>query len=469
MGAFAAARGAGAERPAKQPRVRGRAAAPRSLALSACSPAIFPQAGMGRHLLLPDGAAGSESDEDEEDEEEDEEDDEGEGDPRKRFESIAARYAEEAEAAGEKERAERRKRQAAGGAYFASRRRGATSTASLADLDLAGAAQRFRPVCSVLCSPLCTRPADEAKIRSLLLELEVGHLAERKRLAARYENELYPRWRALLHAGFSVLVYGFGSKKLMLEDFANRYCLDGGVAVVNGFFPELKLRQLLATCCAALSPTAAATDFRGKPPAALLAHIAAAAGAGRRLYLVLHGADGAALRTSDAVAALATLAATPGVHLLASADHVNFPLLWPKRAAAKLNWAWEHAPTYAPYVAETAALPQILASRGEARLTRGAATVLRSLTPNARAIFRVLADETLAHPEEHGLPLARLSTLCREQFLVASETTLKMHLTEYYDHGIVKRVKRGDGAEVLALPFSPDDIQQILDDIEDAG
>lgn len=425
---------------------------------------------MGRHLLLADGAANSESDEDEEDEEDEGEgeEDEGEGDPRKRFESIAARYAAEAEAAGEKERAERRKRQAAGGAYFASRRRGATSTASLADLDLAGAAHAFALLSGVVLT-LLRNPADEAKIRSLLLELEVGHLAERQRLARRYEQELYPRWRALLHAGFSVLVYGFGSKKQMLEDFANRFCLDGGVAVVNGFFPELKLRQLLATCCAALSPTAAATDFRGKPPAALLAHIAAAAGAGRRLYLVLHGADGAALRTSDAVAALATLAATPGVHLLASADHVNFPLLWPKRAAAKLNWAWEHAPTYAPYVAETAALPQILASRGEARLTRGAATVLRSLTPNARAIFRVLADETLAHPEEHGLPLARLSTLCREQFLVASETTLKMHLTEYYDHGIVKRVKRGDGAEVLALPFSPDDIQQILDDIEDAG
>ena len=298
--------------------------------------------------------------------------------------------------------------------------------------------------------------------------LEVGHLAEREELARTYEKELYPRWRTLLHAGFSLLVYGFGSKKLMLEHFAKTCCLDGGVAVVNGYNPELKLRQMLATCCAALSPTAAPTDFRGRTPAALLAHIAAAAGAGRRLYLVLNNADGSALRTGDAVAALATLASTPGVHLVASADHVNFPLLWPKRAAARLNWAWEHAPTYAPYLHETAALPQLLAARGEARLTRGAATVLRILTPNARAIFRVLADEALAHPEEHGLPFSRLYTLCREQFLVASEATLRMHLTEYYDHGIVKYEKR-KGTEVLTLPFSADDIQQILDDIEAAG
>jgi origin recognition complex subunit 2 len=81
---------------------------------------------------------------------------------------------------------------------------------------------------------------------------------------------------------------------------------------------------------------------------------------------------------------------------------VNFPLLWPKRASAALRWAWEHAPTYAPYGEETAAVPQILAQRGEARLTRGAANVLRILTPNARAIFRVLAEETLAHPADHG-------------------------------------------------------------------
>jgi origin recognition complex subunit 2 len=311
--------------------------------------------------------------------------------------------------------------------------------------------------------------ADEAKIRSLLNELEVGHLAERTVRAQRYEAELYPRWAALLHAGFSLLVYGFGSKKALLEEFAHTHCRDGGVCVINGYFPELKIRQILCAAAAALSPTAEPSAFKGRSPAELLAHIRAATAAGRRLYVILHSADGPALRGGDALSALSALAATPRVHLVASADHVNFPLLWHKRAAAALGWAWEHAPTFAPYAAETAAVPQILAQRGEARLLRGAAHVLRSLTPNARAIFRILGTAALANPNDNGMPQARLYSLCREQFVVPSETTLKAQLTEFFDHALIKRIKRTDGSTVIALQFSGEDIQQILDDIEEAG
>jgi origin recognition complex subunit 2 len=435
--------------------------------------------GLGLSLLRGDNRDARSS---EEDGESGEEDDVSEGDPAAAFDDVVARYTAEADAAGAAERASRRKQAAAGGAYFASRRRAAASTASLAELDLAGAARgaaraRGPPTSPALFAPRRTRPhllrrappADEGKIRALLNELEVGHLAERTQRAQRYDAELFPRWRALLHAGFSLLVYGFGSKKALLDEFAHNHCRDGGVAVVNGFFPELKVRQLLATAAAALSPTAAPASFRGRGAPELLAHIAAAAAAGRRLYVFVNSVDGAALRGGEALNALASLAAIPRVHLVASADHVNAALLWPKRAAAQLRWAWEHAPTFAPYVSETAAVPQILAARGEARLLRGAANVLRILTPNARAIFRVLAEEHLAHPADHGLSLARLYTLCREQFLVASETTLKAHLTEYFDHQLVKRVKRPDGAELIAIAFGAEDIQQLLDDIEAAG
>ncbi len=68
-----------------------------------------------------------------------------------------------------------------------------------------------------------------------------------------------------------------------------------------------------------------------------------------------------------------------------------------------------------------------------------------------------------------GLTLTRLYALCRQQFLAASETTLKAHLLEYYDHGLVKRIKRTDGSEVVTIPFAAEDITQILEDIEAAG
>ena len=111
----------------------------------------------------------------------------------------------------------------------------------------------------------------------------------------------------------------------------------------------------------------------------------------------------------------------------------------------------------------------MLAQRGEARLLRGAANVLRILTPNARAIFRVLADEMLANPGEHGMAWSKLYTACREQFVVASENTLRTHLQEFTDHQLAKQVKRADGVQMVVLPFSPDDIQQVLVDIASAG
>ena len=46
----------------------------------------------------------------------------------------------------------------------------------------------------------------------------------------------YPKWLAMLHSGFSLLLHGCGSKKELLEDFARG--LDGPtspVLVVHGF------------------------------------------------------------------------------------------------------------------------------------------------------------------------------------------------------------------------------------------
>jgi hypothetical protein len=68
----------------------------------------------------------------------------------------------------------------------------------------------------------------------------------------------------------------------------------------------------------------------------------------------------AGLRAPEEQRWLAELAALPQVHLLASADHVNAPLLWDKHAAARCRWVWHEAATYAPYTAETLDTPYLL-------------------------------------------------------------------------------------------------------------
>ena len=77
-----------------------------------------------------------------------------------------------------------------GRGYIAAKGRRDVSDASLARLDL----------------------ADEETVRELLGRLPVGHLNERARLTRDLADE-YSGWWQLLRSEFSVLLYGFGSKK----------------------------------------------------------------------------------------------------------------------------------------------------------------------------------------------------------------------------------------------------------------
>ena len=45
--------------------------------------------------------------------------------------------------------------------------------------------------------------------------------------------------------GFSLLFYGFGSKKALLEGFARECLTDGGVVVFNGYMQSLNIREIL--------------------------------------------------------------------------------------------------------------------------------------------------------------------------------------------------------------------------------
>lgn len=64
-----------------------------------------------------------------------------------------------------------------------------------------------------------------------------------------------------------------------------------------------------------------------------------------------------------------------------------------------------------------------------------------------------------------GLPLNRLYTACREQFLVSSEVTLRAHLTEFKDHELVKFRRGVDGQDCIYVPLPIDALTKLLEDI----
>jgi hypothetical protein len=115
-------------------------------------------------------------------------------------------------------------------------------------------------------------------VRELLGRLPVGHVNERARLKTALEKN-FARWWQLLQSEFSLLLYGFGSKKELLEDFANKMLTDGGVIVVNGYFPGLTPKQILAAAAAAVHPGTPSRDLHGTNTETLLAMIAEATSA----------------------------------------------------------------------------------------------------------------------------------------------------------------------------------------------
>jgi origin recognition complex subunit 2 len=310
----------------------------------------------------------------------------------------------------------------------------------------------------------------------------------------------WPGWERELGQGFNLLCYGLGSKRDVLNRFATEVLAErADVVVVNGVFPRLTVRDVLATIEAAFpavrqapapppSAQASAVDvlaYRiythflppGLEPAP--AHELAA----DDLYLVIHGIDSAGLRTAQAKTVLGLLASSPRIHLLASVDHVQAPILFSTAethsrphsyptgwhdsvpASRGFNWLYHDLTTLQPYDAEVAlriaSASRLPTAGGGAGLAteEGARHILTSVTELARRLFKALARSQMdsmagltfaKNGATTGGPAAVGSTtpgwaietalffhLCRERWISREETRFKALLLEFKDHRLV--------------------------------
>lgn len=162
---------------------------------------------------------------------------------------------------------------------------------------------------------------------------------------------------------------------------------------------------------------------------------------------------------------MSRLASCCNVRMLASIDHMNAHALWDKELATSFNWCMQDATTFRHYDLETWEIPFVIAGRKEEKAKRGASVVLRTLVPNAREIFCLIAKDQLDEENHRGFPLPELFRLCRERFLLSSELTLKSHLNEFRDHQLVATKKGPDGNDVFYIPMANDEIEKVLDEI----
>jgi origin recognition complex subunit 2 len=122
------------------------------------------------------------------------------------------------------------------------------------------------------------------------------------------------------------------------------------------------------------------------------------------ITLIIHSIDRIPLRRPVTQTLLSRLASHPQVHLIASADHPSFPLLWDSSLRSTYNFVFHDCTTFQPYTAEVDVVDEVheLLGRSGRRVggKEGVSFVLKSLPENAKNLFRVLIGEQLAAMDE---------------------------------------------------------------------
>ncbi|XP_011335108.1 origin recognition complex subunit 2 isoform X2 [Ooceraea biroi] len=286
----------------------------------------------------------------------------------------------------------------------------------------------------------------------------------KRRICSLTENckSFFRTWHFIMEEGYNLLLYGLGSKRNLINDFHHEVVANHPTLVINGFFPSLTVKDILDSLIVDLLDLDCPTN-----PNDCLELIERVLGenADDRLYLIIHNIDGLMLRSDKAQDVLASLAAIPNIHIIASVDHINAPLLWDHTKRAKFNFYWWDATTLLPYQAETAYESSLLVQRSGALASSSLQNVFLSLTSNARAIYLILVKYQLNHSSGNftGMPFKDLYRAAREQFLVSSDLALRAQLTEFVDHKLVRTKRTFDGAEHVTIPLDKSLLKQFME------
>lgn len=283
---------------------------------------------------------------------------------------------------------------------------------------------------------------------SILRDLEDPHEADIKFLEDLHA-ESFNQWAFELAEGFSICLYGYGSKRPLLHRFAKHLHSkisdhqSHKIVVVNGYVRTITIREVLSTISTAIDPS---TKLTAAQPVTLLQDILSLlSSSDTNLTVILNSADAPPLRKSHFQTILSQLAAHPRIHLACSVDTPDFPVLWDSGQRSSFNFTFHDATTFAPWsAAELEVVDEVheLLGRRARRVggKDGVAFVLKSLPENAKNLFRLLVGEILvvmedesgagAGAENPGVEYRMLYNKAVEEFICSSEMAFRTLLKE---------------------------------------
>eukprot|EP00794_Sanderia_malayensis_P003576 gene3576-4080_t len=304
----------------------------------------------------------------------------------------------------------------------------------------------------------------QKELRDRLSECPASHKQECTRLFKDYTH-LFPKWIFQLRHGFNILLHGLGSKRRLLDEFRHKMLSDSVHIVINGFFPSLTIKSILNMITEDLLNYSG--TFKSITDQCNFIKSEYNSGEVEELFLLVHNIDGQMLRNSKVQNALSYLASSSKIHIIASIDHINAPIIWDQNRSSRFNWLWYDTTTFERYTEETSFENSLLVQQTGSLALSSLTHVLRSLTPNARGIFKLLVDFQLENDNDSnyiGISFSELYQKCREKFLVNSDLTLRAQLTEFRDHKLIKSKKGADGVENLSIPLSSSQLKQFMEE-----
>lgn len=269
--------------------------------------------------------------------------------------------------------------------------------------------------------------------------------------------ESFPQWSFELSQGFSLCLYGFGSKRNLLRKYATHIHSqhpEGKIIMINGYAPTTNIREILTCINTAIDPS---RKLPAGTPAAVAQSItqhltllstassSSSSSSAPQLTLVINSIDALPLRktASNAQGIFSHLASHPQINLICSTDSPDFPLLWDIGIRSAFNFAFHDCTTFAPFIVELDAVDEVheLLGRQAHRVhgREGVAFVLKSLPENAKNLFRLLVTEVLLAMdddgvdggEDAGVEYRMVYNKAVEEFVCSSEMAFRTLLKEY--------------------------------------
>ncbi|GAD97417.1 origin recognition complex subunit 2, putative [Paecilomyces variotii No. 5] len=330
-----------------------------------------------------------------------------------------------------------------------------------------------------------------------LAQYEDPHREEKEFLVAVHRRS-FPQWNFELDEGFNLCLYGYGSKRGLIQQFADwlytRSPSPPTIVVVNGYTSGISVRSIFATIVGAVMGADTPSKLGAQPAEVLdlLQSALQSRSRGTPITVLINSIDAPPLRRGASQALLARLAAIPSIHLLATADTTNFSLMWDIGVRDQFNFVFHDCTTFTPYEEELNVVDEVhsLLGRKGRRIggKEGVGFVLKSLPENARNLYRVLLTELLSTMgegavsdeeddggeargrgggpgEEPGIEFRSLYQKAAEEFIASSEMMFRTLLKEFHDHQMITSRMDGSGTEILGVPLSREEMEGVLEDL----